>query len=100
MPTRFPINPWPFELVEIEWKDAMSADTTWDKFDVSTERKLPVIFSVGWQVQETEDAYYLAATVAAGEDEEHRDKLEATGQLFLIPKGMVVDRHVVLPKET
>lgn len=98
MTTRFPINPWPFDLVEIEWKDAMSADSTWDKFDL--DRQLPVIWSVGWQIKETDEAYYLAATVAAAEDVEHRDTLEATGQLFLIPKGMVVERHVVLDKET
>ena len=67
-------------LVVVEWEDAW-ADASWhDVLEGHEDAQKPVIaYSVGWVVQETEEAIVLSSAVVA----------DGLGGLMRIPAGMV-----------
>lgn len=87
--TSYPLIPWPFPLVRVTWKDAKTDDKAWTSFGDEAD-ELPIIYTVGWQVKETDDAIYLSATIGSEKKDNDEFRLTDMGQLFLIPKGMVV----------
>lgn len=70
----------PYQFVEIEWVDAM-ASAEWYELDHKFE--LPVCFSRGWLVNQTDTHYVLTSGL-------HKIEGELQGGPFdIVPKGMV-----------
>lgn len=95
--TSYPVTPWPFPLIEIRWKDAKTDDKAWTSF--GDEPELPIIHTVGWLVKETEEAFYVSATVGTEKKDNDEQRLTDMGQLFLIPKGMLVAMRRIEPRD-
>ncbi len=75
-------------LLLVQWRDAVSNHSGWEKLVTISKQKAEVVKSVGWELKRTRDKITLVASVSG----------EEGSQDVTIPLGWVIKEQELIPK--